>query len=74
VNIVAVYRVTADGALVRTDAYDGEVRSIDDLVDVDGDGRFELRVSAGFIPDDGLIDLDGTGLSGTTVPYFGCPC
>ena len=73
-NLVGVYRVDAAGKLARVAAYDSEIQSIDALIDVDGDGRFELRAMSGFIADPALLDRDGSPLSGTSVPYFGCPC
>ncbi len=74
-NLVGVYRLTADGTPVRVEAYSSSISTIDALIDVDGDGRFEMRAMNGeLISDPALLDRDGSILSGTRLPFFGCPC
>ncbi len=73
-NLSGVYRVATSGAFVRTAISSGELERIDDIIDVDADGRFELRTLTGFLPNPTLTDADGTKLEESVVPYFGCPC
>ena len=73
-NITGVYRIPTGGAFVRTAVYSGELESIDDIIDVDGDGRFELRTMTGFEANPTLTHADGTVIEESGVPYFGCPC
>lgn len=73
-NLTGVYRIATGGAFVRTAAYSGELERIDDIIDIDADGRFELRTMTGFLANAMLTDADGTELEESVVPYFGCPC
>lgn len=74
VNLFGIYR--AEGAkLVREYAStDSGIDDFEGLVDVDGDGRFEILASSWLGPDRALRDLLGNTLAILDVPFFGCPC
>lgn len=74
INVLGLYRRGAGGTpepvLVRDF---GDVTSIDQLVDLDGDGHFEIIGDAHF---NGPVLLDAAGETRTalSVPFFGCSC
>jgi len=74
VNIVAVYRANADGTITRIGARTAEIDSIEQLVDIDGDGTFEIVATENWGLDRTLIDLHGSTLSTLPLQFYGCPC
>lgn len=73
VDLSAVYKLDATGALTRV--WLGSGMTITNLVDVDGDGTFELVGAAGFVESRAvLMRADGTELDAVAVPFYGCPC
>lgn len=74
-NVLGVYRRGANGVLVRAyAAVDSGIDLVSDLVDVDGDGRFELITSGWMGPDRALRSLDDVVHAELSTPFFGCPC
>jgi hypothetical protein len=75
IHLAASYRIVADGrvALASLDTLDDMAR-VDHLVDLDGDGVFELVTHDWLGTSAQLRDAHGHILVESTVPYFGCPC
>ncbi|MCX5745960.1 MAG: hypothetical protein NT062_26070, partial [Proteobacteria bacterium] len=74
-NVLGIYRQTTAGALLRMhQSSTGGIDHIDRLLDVDGDGRFEILSSSWMGPELELRTLDDASLDQRTVPFFGCPC
>jgi hypothetical protein len=75
VNVAAIYRVAADGALteVETDDFPGNI--LEELVDLNGDGWFERIVGQRDPVNRTLVaPTDRTTLAALEVPFLGCGC
>jgi hypothetical protein len=75
VNIWGLFRVESNGnlttvALRRVD----NLATIDELVDLDGDGVPELAGTSWLGPNSIVTDIQGNELARLDVPFFGCPC
>jgi hypothetical protein len=70
----ALYRIDGGDVARITLATDLPLVSLDQLIDVDRDGRFELLGSSGLGMDRALMRADGTILDMLDVPFYGCPC
>ncbi|MEZ4359193.1 MAG: hypothetical protein R3B48_03360 [Kofleriaceae bacterium] len=74
-NLLGVFAVGADGELVP-----GPVRAVDELhelervIDLDGDGTFELTGRPWLGMDRVWVDGDGQVLERLNLPFYGCPC
>ena len=63
------------GALVTVELRDlGELESIDAVLDVDGDGRFELLGKPWLGNAEVLTSAAGDALDRLDLPFYGCPC
>jgi hypothetical protein len=74
VNILAAYRVNDDGSVTRISAKTVELDSIEQLVDIDGDGTFEVIGTTSWGLNRTFIDLHGNWLSTLPLQFYGCPC
>ena len=74
VNILAAYRVNDDGTVTRVHARTVDLDSIQQLVDVDGDGTFEVIGTQSWGLNRTFIDLHGNSLSTLPLQFYGCPC
>ncbi len=68
------YQVGDDGALTRVAVQSLPVHTVDQLVDLDGDGRFELLGKDSLGLDTILVDADGRAIDSLELPFYGCPC
>jgi len=75
VNVWGLFRVERDGSLtaVQLRTVD-ETETIDELIDVDGDGTFELLGTPWLGPARSLYTIDGKPLRAMSVQFLGCPC
>lgn len=74
INLLGVYRKAAGGEPVAVSVRDlDEVTGIDRLIDVDGDGSFEL-IGDTWLDGPVLLDSSGETQLALPVPFFGCPC
>jgi hypothetical protein len=74
INLLGIYRVADDGSLITEREDEGDaLHAIDRVLDLDGDGRFEL-LGRGYIADRVLRDAGGDDLHTLEIPFFGCPC
>ncbi|MFN0248595.1 MAG: hypothetical protein ACKV2T_17010 [Kofleriaceae bacterium] len=73
VNVWGLYRVELDGTLTSFDAKLGDIRTIDKLIDLDGDGVVEV-VGKAWLGDTLVNDVNGTTLETLDLPFYGCPC
>jgi hypothetical protein len=70
-----MYRVDANGALVAEQQRDlGELFSIRKLVDLDGDGEFEIIGAPWTMTDTIVARASGEELSRLELPFYGCGC
>jgi hypothetical protein len=74
VNILAAYRANDDGTVTRVHAQTVDLDSIQQLVDVDGDGTFEVIGTQTWGLNRTFIDLHGNSLSTLPLQFYGCPC
>jgi len=74
VNILAAYRVNDDGTVTRVHAQTVDLESIQQLIDIDGDGTFEVIGTRAWGLDRAFIDLHGNSLSTLPLQFYGCPC
>jgi hypothetical protein len=75
VDTWGLYGVDAKGNLQRERITKLEdISSIDRLIDVDGDGRFELVTSDWLGMSRLLRDEKGKTISELEIPFYGCPC
>jgi len=73
-NVWGLFRVD-QGKLVPVEVRQlGEVETIDALIDVDGDGDFEILGKTWLGYDVRLTRANGEALDQLTVPFVGCPC
>jgi len=73
INIIAIYRQEGD-ELVRHHAGDAEsLFSISDLVDIDGNGTFEILGNA-YLSGPALATDRGVITRQVETPFYGCPC
>ncbi|MBK7537045.1 MAG: hypothetical protein IPI49_17120 [Myxococcales bacterium] len=74
-SLLGVFRVGDDGALTEASITELEdLLTIDAIVDVDGDGQFELLGTPWLGLDRVLTRSDGTELDRLSLPFYGCPC
>ncbi|MGE0403090.1 MAG: hypothetical protein AB7T06_40665 [Kofleriaceae bacterium] len=73
VNVWGLYRVEADGTLTAFEAKLGDIETIDQLIDLDGDGVVEV-VGKEWLGDTLVNDHLGNTLEKLDRPFYGCPC
>ncbi len=73
-NVLALFRVAADGELVPVQVRALSLETIERLIDVDGDGSWELIGRPWLGLDRVLESASGEELDRIAVPLFGCPC
>ncbi|HUS27357.1 MAG TPA: hypothetical protein VMZ53_02580 [Kofleriaceae bacterium] len=75
VNIWGLFRVDADGTLFTAQIRDlGDMAKIHQIIDIEGDGGFEL-IGEPWMPLDTVVtDSHGDVLETLELPYDGCPC
>lgn len=73
VNVFALYRVADDGSLVGGTIDLGSIETIEQLVDLDGDGQWEI-VGKPWLGGRVVSDRDGAALERLDEPFYGCPC
>jgi hypothetical protein len=69
-----LYRIGPAGQLVRERMATGEVRIVEQLIDVDNDGTFELIGQSWPGGPRYLVDADGDTLATFELPFYGCGC
>ncbi len=76
INLWRLYRASAKGALELVQQKDSiDVQSIDELVDLDGDGRFEFIVHDSSVGQDMVLwSANGTERMRLSTPFYGCSC
>ncbi len=75
VNVWGLFRVEADGSLAAVQLRKlGDLWSVDQLVDLDGDGELELIGKPWLGLDTVITRASGEELERAAVPFFGCPC
>ncbi len=73
VNVWGLYRVEKDGTLTSFDVNLGGIETIDQLVDLDGDGMMEV-VGSAWLGNTLVNDAKGNTLETLDRPFYGCPC
>jgi hypothetical protein len=75
INAWGLYRVDAHRALVPVEVRElGEMRTIERIIDVDGDGTLEL-IGRAWLADDTIVKhADGKEVSRLPLSFYGCPC
>ncbi len=73
-NIWALYRATDAGLVPVVERKMDDVQSIDQLVDLDGDGTFELLGSPWISNEQVILRATGQRLESLVTPFYGCPC
>lgn len=74
-NVWGLFRVARDGSLVPAVLRQlGELDTIDQLLDVDGDGQLEVLGKPWLGLDRVLERADGHVLQTLSLPFYGCPC
>lgn len=75
INVWGLFRVKPDGTLAAEQLRKlGDLWSIDQLIDIDGDGELEL-VGQPWLGLDNLVTrASGEELTRLELPFFGCPC
>jgi len=74
INIWHLYRIGPAGELVRVSSSAGELTEIDELIDVDGDGTFEILGRTWPGGERRLVDADGETITALELPFYGCAC
>ena len=74
VNVWGLFRVERDGSLTAVALRHLELDTIDQLLDVDGDGSFEILGRPWLGLDRVLETAAGQELDRLVLPYYGCPC
>jgi hypothetical protein len=72
-SFIGLYQVGAAG-ITRVALTELSMLDLDQLIDIDGDGRFELVGSGGLGSDSVLYDDEGAELDRLDIPFYGCPC
>jgi hypothetical protein len=72
-NLVALYEVMSDGELAEVSAFASELTSIDDVIDIDNDGRFEL-VGKDWLGNTVVARDSGTTIDKLDVAFWACGC
>jgi hypothetical protein len=75
VNIWGLFRVDAEGSLMTIQIRDlGTMTKIHQIIDIEGDGGFEL-IGQPWMPSDTIVtESHGDVLETLELPYDGCPC
>ena len=74
-DLWGLYRVARDGSLVQVQLRQlADLDTIDELLDVDGDGSLELLGKPWLGLDRVLESAGGAELDQLTLPFYGCPC
>ncbi len=74
-NVWGLFRVEADGSLASVQLRKlDDLESIDQLIDIDGDGELELIGKPWLGLDTVVMRASGEELARLTLPLFGCPC
>lgn len=73
-SVWGLYRAKDDGTLVRTKTSLGELTKIEKLVDVDGDGDFEVLGRPWLGTERTVQTKDGATLQELVLPFYSCPC
>lgn len=73
VNVWGLYRVGTDGSLTAIEADLGDIEKIDQIVDLDGDGMWEV-VGTAWLGNTLVNDIKGTTLEKLESPFYGCAC
>ncbi len=75
VNLWGLYTAAADGTLSPLhETRPGDLRSIDRIIDVEGDGELELIGRTWLGDDVVLTGADGAELARLDMQFYGCPC
>jgi hypothetical protein len=75
INIWGLFRVEQDGSITIKQMRDlGDMRKIDQIIDIDGDGTLELIGTPWLGLDVILTRATGDELERLPLPYDGCPC
>lgn len=75
VNVWGLFRVERDGSLTALQLrHLDELDTIDQLIDVDGDGTLEVLGKPWLGLDRVLERADGHELKELSLPFYGCPC
>jgi hypothetical protein len=75
VNVWGLFRVQPDGTLAAEQLRKlGDLWSVDQLVDIDGDGELELIGQPWLGLDNVVTRASGEELTRLELPFFGCPC
>lgn len=73
-NLWKLYRVEADGSLTATTTALGELVTVEDLVDIDGDGELEAIGKPWLAVDRMIVDKAGETLDSLGLSFHGCGC
>lgn len=75
VNVWGLFRVSADGKLTATQLRNlGEMVRIDQLIDVEGDGEFEVLGQPWLGTEQLLTHASGETIDDVPLAFIGCPC
>jgi hypothetical protein len=74
INVFGLYRVDAQGALIPVEERKSDLYTVQQLLDVDGDGNLEIIGRPWLGMDTYLVHPDGSEIESIKVPFFGCPC
>ncbi len=73
-NIWHLYRADVDGKLTRLRSTIGGLTTIEQIIDIDGDGTLEL-IGVPWLGDQRvLLRATGERIDHLPMPFFGCPC
>jgi hypothetical protein len=72
-NVWGLYRVEKDHSLTAMDVDLGDIEQIDQLIDFDGDGMWEV-VGDEWLGEKRINDAKGNALDKLQRPFYGCPC
>jgi hypothetical protein len=73
-NVWGLFRVTGDTLVPVQLRPLGDVETIDQLIDIDGDGELELLGKPWLGKDKLLTHANGDAIDQLSVPFHGCPC
>ena len=75
VNVWGLFRVSSDGKLTATQLRNlGDMVRIDQLIDVEGDGEFELLGRPWLGTEQLLTHASGEAIDDVPLAFIGCPC
>ena len=74
INLFGLFKVEPDGSLWWTHVRPFELDTIDEILDVDGDGDFEIIGRPWLGLDRVFETASGNELEHQVLPFYGCPC